>query len=150
MLRWPLTLGSKKAPIVDGRVEKRMSATLRTPRLLTVLGVLLIVAVGLIHLRGALPHYRAAPYVGVLFVVNFVGALVSAWGIYRDTLRGWLLGVVVAGGALVAYVVSRSIGMPGMEQAVGRWLGPLGVLSLVVEVPFVALFVLVLILRSPL
>ena len=124
-----------------------MSADFRTPRLLKLLALLLIVAVGLLHLRGALPHYRAAPYVGVLFVANFVGALASAWGIYRDALWGWLLGVLVAGGALVAYIVSRSIGMPGLEQSVGRWLGPLGVLSLVVEVPFVALFVLVIIPR---
>ena len=45
-----------------------MSAALRTPRILKLLGILLIVAVGLIHLRGVLPHYRAAPYVGVLSI----------------------------------------------------------------------------------
>lgn len=81
---------------------------------------------------------------GVGFVVNFVGALVAAVGIYRDALWGWLLGVVVAGGALVMYVVSRSIGLPGFEQAIGRWTGPLGILSLIVEALFVALFLLAL------
>ena len=109
--------------------------------------ILLIFAVGLTHLIGAPPHYRVAPYIGVGFVVNFIGALVAAVGIYRDALWGWLLGAVVAGGALVMYVVSRSIGLPGFEHAVGRWSGPLGVLSLVVEALFLAVFLLWLIAR---
>jgi len=115
---------------------------LRVPRILKILAILLIVAVGLIHLIGAPQHYRAAPYIGVLFVANFVGSLVSAFGIYRDALWGWLLGILIAGGAFVAYVVSRSIGLPGFEHAIGRWSGPMGVFSLVVEALFVALFVL--------
>jgi len=123
-------------------------STLRMIGTLKLLAILLIVAVGLVHLIGAPPHYRVAPYMGVLFVANFVGSLVSAIGIYRDMLWGWLLGVLVAGGAFVAYIVSRSIGLPGFEHAVGRWLGPLGVLSLIVEALFVALFVLALIVGS--
>ena len=116
-------------------------------RILKAAAILLIIAVGLIHLIGAPPHYRAAPYLGVLFVANFIGALVAAVGIYRDALWGWLLGVLVAGGALVMYVVSRSVGLPGYEHAVGRWFGPLGVLSVVVEALFLAVFLLWLITR---
>lgn len=111
-------------------------------RILNPAAILLIVAVGLIHLIGAPQHYMAAPYVGVGFVVNFIGALVAAVGLYRDVLWGWLVGALVAGGALVMYVVSRSVGLPGFEHAVGRWSGPLGVLSLVVEALFIAVFLL--------
>jgi hypothetical protein len=111
-------------------------------RILKVAGILLIVAVGLVHLRGAPPHYRVAPYLGVGFVANFIGALVAAVGLYRDALWGWLLGALVSGGALVMYVVSRSIGLPGYEHAVGRWFGPLGVISVAVEVLFIAVFLL--------
>ena len=114
---------------------------------LNLAAILLIFAVGLTHLIGSPPHYRVAPYIGVGFVVNFIGALVAAVGIYRDALWGWLLGAIVAGGALVMYVVSRSIGLPGFEHAVGRWSGPLGVLSLVVEALFLAVFLLWLICR---
>ena len=103
---------------------------------------MLIIAVGLAHLGGASPHYRFAPYIGIAFVVNFVGALVAAVGIYRNALWGWLLGVLVAGGALVAYIVSRSVGLPGFEVSVGRWFGPLATISLIVEVLFLALFLL--------
>ena len=118
---------------------------LRVPTILKLLSILVIVAVGLVHLSGTPQHYRVAPYMGVLFFANFVGSLVSAVGIYRDALWGWLLGVLVAGGAAVGYIVSRSVGVPGFEHAVGRWSGPRGVLSLVVEVLFVALFVLAVI-----
>jgi hypothetical protein len=55
-------------------------------RILKVAGILLIVTVGLVHLRGAPPHYRFAPYLGVSFVANFIGALVAAVGLYRDAL----------------------------------------------------------------
>ena len=103
---------------------------------------MLIFAVGLTHLIGAPPHYRVAPYIGLGFVVNFIGALVAAVGIYRDALWGWLLGAVVAGGALVMYVVSRSIGLPGFEHAVGRWFRPLAIISFIVEALFLALFFL--------
>jgi hypothetical protein len=112
------------------------------PRALKLAAILLIVAVGLTHLIGAPPHYRAAPYIGVGFVVNFIGALVAAVGIYRDVLWGWLLGALVAGGALVMFVVSRSVGLPGFEHAVGRWFGPLAIISFIVEALFVALFFL--------
>ncbi len=112
------------------------------PRALKLAAILLIVAVGLTHLVGAPPHYRFAPYIGVGFVVNFLGGLVAAVGIYRHALWGWLLGALVAGGALVLYLVSRSVGLPGYEHAIGRWFGPLGVISVVVEVLFIAVFLL--------
>jgi hypothetical protein len=119
----------------------------RVPRILKLMAILLVIAVGVIHLIGASPHYRVAPYIGVSFVANFIAALVAAVGLYRDALWGWLLGVLVAGGALVMYVISRSVGLPGYEHAVGRWFGPLGVVSLVVEALFIAVFLLGLIAR---
>ncbi len=112
------------------------------PRILKPAAILLIVAVGLVHLAGTPQHYKAVPYMGVGFVVNSIGALVAAVGLYRDVLWGWLQGALVAGGALLMYVVSRSVGLPGFEHAVGRWSGPLGVLFLVVEGLFIAVFLL--------
>ena len=115
---------------------------MRIEGILKLAALLLIVVVALIHLIGAPQHYRVAPYIGVGFVANFIGGLVAAVGIYRDALWGWLLGALVAGGALVMYLASRSVGLPGFEHAVGRWSGPLGILSLVVEALFIAIFLL--------
>jgi hypothetical protein len=41
---------------------------------------------------------------------------------------------------LIGYVISRTVGLPGIAPDV--WLEPLGILSLLVEVAFVVLFVL--------
>jgi hypothetical protein len=129
--------GGVRAEILAGRYKMR---AFRVPGTVKVAAIVLIIAVGLVHLRGAPPHYRFAPYIGIAFVVNFVGALVAAVGIYRNALWGWLLGVMVAGGALVAYIVSRLVGLPGFVVSVGRWFGPLATISLIVEVLFLALF----------
>jgi hypothetical protein len=52
------------------------------------------------------------------------------------------LGALVAGGAFVAYVISRTVGLPGLGVE-EEWLEPLGVLSMVVEALFVGLFLTV-------
>ena len=100
-------------------------------------GVSLIAVVGLIHLIEAPEYFEEATYVGALFLANFVGAAVAAIGIYRGHGWGWGLGAIVASGAFVGYVLSRTIGLPGLP--VDEWLEPLGVLSLLVEGLFVGL-----------
>ncbi len=107
---------------------------------LSLAGILLIVVVGLIHLIEAPEYLEEATYVGVLFLISVLLAFVSAFGIYRGTRWGWMLGVLVAGGAFVMYVVSRTLGLPGLEEDVGNWLEPAGILSLIVEGLFVLLY----------
>jgi hypothetical protein len=93
---------------------------------------------GAIHFIDAPGSFGDATYKGWLFVANGVAAIIAAWGIYRGARTwGWVLGVVVAGGALVSYVISRTVGLPGLEPDV--WLEPLGILSLGVEAAFVVL-----------
>ena len=101
-------------------------------------GVALIAITGLIHLVEA-PEYFAeyGAFWGMSFVANFVGAALAAYGIYRGQSWGWALGVVVTGGAFVAYLLSRTVGLPGLSG--GEFLEPIGIASLVVEGLFVAL-----------
>jgi hypothetical protein len=100
-------------------------------------GASLIAAVGLIHLLEAPEELEEATYLGLLFLANFGGAVAAAIGIYRGHTWGWGLGVLLAGGAFVGYVISRTLGLPGMP--VEAWLEPLGVLSLLVEGLFIGL-----------
>ena len=95
----------------------------------------LMVVIGVIHLMGV--RVEGSSYVGVLFAANFLGAIVAAVGIYRASIWGWMLGFVVSAGAIAGYVVSRTVGMPGM--GVEAWMNPLGMLSLVVEAAFIIL-----------
>ncbi len=73
-------------------------------------------------------------------MANGIAAIVAALGIYQG--RGWgsALGILVAGGALVGYVISRTVGLPGLAREI--WISsPLAVLSLAVEVASVAVLV---------
>ncbi len=111
------------------------------PRATRLAGILLILLVGLIHLYKFPEHFEAAAYVGVLFLTNFAAAIISALGIYFGAKNwGWLLGAYVAGGAFASYLVTRAVGLPGFEEAVGKWGETWGTFSLVVEGLFVALY----------
>jgi hypothetical protein len=106
-------------------------------------GISLIVVVGLIHLINSPGDLQEGAYTGVLYLANFVGAILAAIGIYRGRSWGWVLGWLVAGGAFAGYVISRTVGLPGLPVET-EWLEPLGVLSLVVEGLFVGLFLAIL------
>jgi hypothetical protein len=101
-------------------------------------GVFLIVVCGLIYLVTASEHFEEATYLDLLFLANFAGAAVTAYDIYEGLGWGWTLGALVASGAFVGYVVSRTTGVPGM--GVDKRLELLGILSLLVERLFVGLY----------
>jgi hypothetical protein len=102
-------------------------------------GISLIVVVGLIHLINSPGDLEEGSYAGVLYLANFVGALAAAIGIYRGRSWGWGLGALISVGAFAGYVVSRTIGLPGLPVE-EEWLEPLGLLSLLVEALFVGLY----------
>ena len=105
------------------------------------LAIAAILGTGLIHVLEAEDAFGEARYKGILFVANALGALVSAFGLYRSRWGlGWVLGLLVAGGSIVAYVASRTVGLPGLPAEPDAWLEPMGVASLVCEGLFVALF----------
>lgn len=98
-------------------------------------GIVLIVITGLIHLYETPEYLDTNTVIGTLFILNDVGALVSAVGIYRGARDwGWGLGVVVAGGAFIAFILSRTVGLFGFQS--DEW-EALGLISLVVEGLFV-------------
>lgn len=110
-------------------------------RLLQWLAIILIVEVGLLHYFTAQSEYEEAAYMGYLFMLNFLGALIAAFGIYHKQVWGWGLGAFIAAGSIVGYLLSRTAGMPGME--VEGWLDPFGIVALAVE----GLFLLLVLLR---
>ena len=108
-------------------------------------GATLIFVIGGAHVLVAGEHFLAATYLGILFLANFAGAVVSAFALYWSPNRwGWLLGDAVAGGAFVGFIVSRAVGLPGFEEVVGQWFSIAGLLGLVMEGAFVSLSLLAL------
>lgn len=106
------------------------------------LGIVVILASGLIHLYDAPGEYGDAPYMGILFYLFFVGSIISAVGIYRgELIWGWLFGGLLSIGAVVGYLISRTVGMPisGIED----WGPPLAYFAIFLElVYFVSLSIL--------
>lgn len=105
------------------------------------LAIVLILATGILHYATAAEEYSEARYMGVLFLANFLGSILSAFGIARRRLGwGWILGVIIAAGSIIGYIQSRTVGMPGME--VEEWYDPIGIPALLVEGLFLIIFVL--------
>lgn len=106
----------------------------------TWIGVALIAIAGLIHLVEAPEYWGEVRYIGAMFVVGAMVTFASAFGILRGERWGWQLGLVAAGGMAVAYVMSRTVGIPQFREAsLDKFLEPFGLGSLVVEVLFVLL-----------
>lgn len=111
------------------------------PGPVTAAAVFALLATALIHFIEAPGAFSEVTYKGVLFVANGVGALIAAAGILRGAWSwGWVLGLLMAGGAIAGYVASRTVGLPGIPPEPDAWLEPWGVASLVVEGLFVILF----------
>lgn len=106
------------------------------------LAITAILATGLVHLSEARDAFGDAGYKGLLFVANGVGAVAATVGIYGSRrLWGWWLGLLVAGGAFIGYVVSRTVGLPGLAPEPDAWFEPAGVASLVFEALFILVFI---------
>jgi hypothetical protein len=122
-----------------GPTVRRSPDMRTTPTAVRGAGIALILVTGAIHFIDAPGSFSDAPSKGLLFLANGIAAIIAAFGIYRsERSLGWGLGVLVAGGALVGYVISRTVGLPGLAPDI--WLEPLGILSLMVEAPFIVLF----------
>jgi len=101
------------------------------------LAIFLIIEVGLAHYFSADHAYEESWIEGYLFVANFLGAFLAAYGIYRRKTWGWVLGFSVAGGAMLAYIWSRTTGLPGLPAE--EWLDPWGTTAFIVEGLFCSL-----------
>jgi hypothetical protein len=86
---------------------------------------------GVLHLALAPEYLSEQAYVGALFIVGGVVALVLAaitW--LREDARALAAGAAVAGGMAVGFVLSRTTGLPGFHES--EWEAS-GLLSLLLE-----------------
>lgn len=114
---------------------------MKNEKLVRNIGLLVILITGLIHLYDAPGEYRDAQYMGIFFIIFFLGSIISAIGIYRDQFSwGWMLGGLLVLGAIVGYLLSRTVGLPisGRED----WGPPLAYFSIILEVLFFVPFML--------
>ncbi len=96
-------------------------------------GASLVLIDGAIHLLEVSDGFGDAAYEGVLFIAAAAGALVVAGALLLGLRAGWLLRSLVAGGTLVAYLASRTTGLPAVPR---QQFCLLGVVSLAAEGTF--------------
>jgi hypothetical protein len=109
-------------------------ATRRRLRAGRTLGALLTAAMGAIHLYLWLDGFRFIPVVGVLFLVNAAGAAVLAAALVAVPVRSLApvaaLGVLFTAGTLAGLLLSLTVGLFGVREALSAQLVPA---TLVVE-----------------
>jgi hypothetical protein len=103
--------------------------------------VVCLAAIAVTHLTELPEKIEEAPYMAVLFC-GLIGASVGLGIVFasgRDDTMVWLAAGAVAVMPLIGYVLSRSVGLPQLEDHVGDWLSPAGVVSIAAEAVLVAL-----------
>ena len=104
------------------------------------LAVVGLAGVALIHLLDAHDTFVASAYKGWLYVGLIVGCLWAASVLARRSdPRAWLGTLLLSLGAIVAFVFSRTVGLPSGADDIGNWWEPLGLASLFVEGALVVL-----------
>lgn len=134
-------------PMPAGSPAEADPATARGARGLTGLGsrlrypaAALALVAGLAHVPVTPAHLREARYIGLLFILlTVVCVLGASWLLIADSAVVWGVLGVSCMLAVVAYVVSRTIGLPLMADDVGNWFETLGLVSVLTETGVVLL-----------
>jgi hypothetical protein len=99
-----------------------------------------LAGVALIHLLDAPGTFADAPYKGWLYVALIVGCVATAGALIGESdSRAWAAAALLPLGAALAFVISRTVGLPQGADDIGNWTEPLGLASLFVEGGLVAL-----------
>ena len=87
-----------------------------------------------VHLAITEDHLHEATYIGVLFILLSVALCVgAALLVSRDERWVWRAAGITCGLAVAAYLWSRAIGLPKINDDIGRWTEPLGIVALLTE-----------------
>jgi hypothetical protein len=104
-----------------------------------VASLLLLVAAGT-HIPLIHEHLEEAPYVGWLFILLSVACIGLAVAVlFVDDASVWVLSGVICLAAVVAFLASRTVGLPQIGDDVGNWTEPLGIPAVASEALMAAL-----------
>jgi hypothetical protein len=105
------------------------------------IAVVCLAAIAVTHLTDLPEKLEEAPYMAVLFcgLIAASAGLGIVFASGRDDAIVWWTAGAVALMPLIGYLLSRSVGLPQLEDHVGDWLSPAGVVSVAAEALLVAL-----------
>ena len=128
--------------IRDGADTRPVTAPDITVRLV---GALLALAVAAVHVadQGGVTAFTSPAWIGWGYRTIEVGGVLTALVLLlprpAPAWAGWAAGALLGVGPFVAYVLSRSVGVPGDPGDVGNWGYWVGTVSLLVEAGLIAL-----------
>jgi hypothetical protein len=111
-------------------------------------GALLALAVAAVHVadQGGISAFNSPDWIGWGYRLIEVGGALTALTLMLPRPRwlgpawlGWAAGVLLGTGPFVAYIASRTIGVPGDPGDVGNWGYWVGTVSLFIEAALVML-----------
>lgn len=105
------------------------------------IAIFLLLETGILHLVNAQSQYDKAPYLGYLFMLILLGALIAAFGVTYNQKWGWLIGAFTSLASLALYFSTRLVSLPDLP--IQPWRYPFGVVTSVVD----GLFLLLCLLR---
>ncbi len=93
-----------------------------------------LVTAGAVHVPIMFEHLHEVPYLGGLFVALTITTLVGAavLAVY-DARVVWMAMGVVCLAAVVGYLLSRGVGLPGASDDIGDWMNSLGIAAIISE-----------------
>ena len=90
--------------------------------------------VALIHLLDVFSKLDETPYLGGLYIALIVASLaVGMRLIWTCNRRLLTMAATIAGATFIAFVLSRTTGLPKSSDDIGNWEEPLGLASLFIE-----------------
>lgn len=91
-----------------------------------------------VHAQLVPEHLEEMPYIGVLFLIGTALLVLAVVALLLPRWRraGWWLGSIVCAGMIVAYVLSRTVGLP--DGYAEEWGDAAGTVSLLVQAVFLA------------
>ncbi|HEY6791208.1 MAG TPA: hypothetical protein VI365_28255 [Trebonia sp.] len=128
------------AAVRDGRDTGRVTVPDVTIR---IAGALLALAVAAVHVadQGSVTGFSSPDWIGWSYRLIEVGGVLTALALLVPrpvpAWAGWAAGVLLGTGPFVAYILSRSVGVPGDPGDVGNWGYWVGTVSLFVEAALV-------------
>jgi hypothetical protein len=95
----------------------------------------LLLTIGLVHIQdqGGFIGSVTPLYMAVGYYIVEIGAAITIPFVLGKKTAAWMLAALVSIVPFIAYLLSRSIGLPGDPGDVGNWGYTLGTVSLVVE-----------------
>jgi len=113
-------------------------------------GAMLALAVAAVHVadQGGVTSLTSPAWIGWGYRVIEVGGVLTALALllprparFAQAWAGWAAGVLLGAGPFIAYILSRTVGVPGDPGDVGNWGYWTGTVSLFVEAALVMLSV---------